>query len=129
LSRVVRAARIVVQQNEGDVVPVLGFPARPCSRALGEQEPGERGHIHFSDVFDAADSGPGLTDLDIARGEPGAAKIHGTELIAAIKLRRRLSGHIAEVSQHFELHDCTWGGTGGGPPPDSLAVWFELGVA
>jgi hypothetical protein len=80
-------------------------------------------------VFDAADSGPELTDLDIARGEPSATKVHGTELIAAMKLDRRLSGHITEVSQQLELHDGSRDGVVSGPPPDSLAVWFELGVA
>src|SRR5580658_2751258 len=53
--RLPRAARVVVLEDESDVVPVLRLPTRVRGGRLGEEEPGEPRHVDLDVMADSAD--------------------------------------------------------------------------
>ena len=124
-----RVASVIVQQHKRQVVPVLGLAARKRGCSLGKQETGKALDVHLGHAGDIAVSYVQFANLEVARREPGAAKVHGAEAIARVRRNRRFRGLIVEIGQQLELDDRSTINSVRDPTPDRGGLGREACAA
>ena len=95
---------IIVQQDECDVVPVLGLAPGMGSSGLGQQEAAKSCDIDLSLPGNAVVNGGEDADLAVPGRVASTAQVYRPEILAAGELddRRRWLG--VKVGQQLELH-------------------------
>ena len=85
--------------------------------------------LYLGCVGDVAVSDAQFANFDVARREPGATEVYGSEILARIERNRRLRRLILEVGQQLELDDRRGNSIVRDPAPDPGVLRREAGSA
>ena len=125
----VYAAGVVVQQDVGDVVPVLGLRREWSAAVLARRKPA-RPVTMISAVCSTPPSRASSSWISMSRpAKTGTAEVRGAQRATAFEHDGRAGGSIVEIGEQLELDYRDAACSVGAPPPHSLRVRLELGVA
>ncbi len=126
--RCFRAAFIVVEEHEGDVVPVLLLPAPVRRRNLREKETCEACDVHLDPIVDPADPRSHRSGRAVAGRESCSPEVDCAKFLALVEADHGTGWRVVQVSQQLELDNGPLTVDVRLPSPDPLGVGRELGV-
>ncbi len=95
------AAGIVVEQYEGDAVPILGLATRVRGCDLRQEVSGKSGDEDLDSSLHITVGRPQGVRLGITRCDPGPSEVSGTELVAVVEGESGTRGLVVEVGENL----------------------------